>query len=332
MADYREIKEFHGAQSELKTPVLLIFFNRYEQFIQVFNAVKKVKPSELFLYQDGPRFGKNDEEGIEECRSVIELIDWECKVHFWFREKNCGCDPSEYLAQKWAFSFVEKCIVLEDDDVPSKSFFFFCQDMLNKYENDERFNIISGMNYLGEYCNSDADYFFTTICSIWGWASWKRVVDEWDDMYEFLDDEYVLNNLSKTKKLTNIDQVIGASKRHRNENKAFYETILASQMFLTHRLNIVPKVNLISNVGIAPTSTHATDAIEKLPKGIQPLFNMETYEMEFPLKSPKYVIEDFYYQKCVKRMLGWGHPIIGLYRGIESKIRKIIWNVKRRKN
>ena len=35
-----------------------------------------------------------------------------------YQTKNQGCDPSEYLSQKWAFSIVDKCIVLEDDDVP----------------------------------------------------------------------------------------------------------------------------------------------------------------------------------------------------------------------
>ena len=329
MADYKKVKQYYGDKSELETPVLLIFFNRFEQFSEVFNAVKEVRPAELFLYQDGPRIGKKDEIGIEKCRSVFSLIDWECKVHFWLREENCGCDPSEYLAQKWAFSNVEKCIILEDDDVPSRSFFFFCQEMLNKYENDDRFNIISGMNYFGNYSGQDSDYFFSTICSIWGWASWKRVVDEWDDMYQFLDDDSVIKNITKMKKLTNVEQVISASRQHRSSKKAFYETILASQMFLNHRLNIVPRVNMISNIGIAETSTHSTDSIEKLPKGIRPVFNMRTYDIDFPLKEPKYIIEDFEYQRRVKRLLGWGHPAVCLYRGIESKILKFIWKIKK---
>ena len=127
--------------------VLLLFFNRADTFRQVFEAVKEARPSKLFLYQDGPR-GERDMAGIEACRAIVsdENIDWECEVHRMYQEKNYGCDPSEYISQKWAFSIVDKCMVLEDDDVPSQSFFPFCKEMLDKYENDERISMISGFN------------------------------------------------------------------------------------------------------------------------------------------------------------------------------------------
>ena len=41
--------------------VLLIFFSRSEQFKQVFEQVKKARPSRLFLYQDGPRADREDD-------------------------------------------------------------------------------------------------------------------------------------------------------------------------------------------------------------------------------------------------------------------------------
>ena len=104
--------------------VLILFFNRPEPLAKVFEQVRKARPAKLFLYQDGPR-GERDLPGIEACRQVVDRIDWECEVHRLYQEKNYGCDPSEYLSQKWAFSMVEKCIVLEDDDVPSLSFFPF---------------------------------------------------------------------------------------------------------------------------------------------------------------------------------------------------------------
>ena len=106
-------------------PVLILFFNRPQQLSQVFEQVRNARPSKLFLYQDGPR-GEHDLPGIKACREVTDQIDWDCKVHRMYQEKNYGCDPSEYISQKWAFSMVDKCIVLEDDDVPSVSFFTFC--------------------------------------------------------------------------------------------------------------------------------------------------------------------------------------------------------------
>ena len=94
-------------------PVLILFFNRPQQLSQVFEQVRNARPSKLFLYQDGPR-SEHDLPGIKACREVTDQIDWDCEVHRMYQEKNYGCDPSEYISQKWAFSMVDKCIVLED--------------------------------------------------------------------------------------------------------------------------------------------------------------------------------------------------------------------------
>ena len=125
--------------------VLILFFNRPNQLGQVFEQVKKARPSRLFLYQDGPR-GEKDMPGILACREVVSDIDWECEVHKLYQEKNYGCDPSEFISQKWAFSMSDKCIVLEDDDIPSICFFHFCKEMLDRYEHDTRITMISGFN------------------------------------------------------------------------------------------------------------------------------------------------------------------------------------------
>ena len=86
--------------------VLLIFFCRYEQTKEVFDAIKEARPSRLYLYQDAPRDGREDDlKGVMACRELVsdQNIDWECEVHRFYQEKNMGCDPSEYIAQKWMF-------------------------------------------------------------------------------------------------------------------------------------------------------------------------------------------------------------------------------------
>ena len=166
---------------------LMLFFNRPDNFQKVFDEVKKARPAQLFLYQDGAR-GERDVPGIEACRQIAsdENIDWECEVHRSYQTQNQGCDPSEYLSQKWAFSIVDKCIVLEDDDVPSQSFFPFCKEMLDRSEHDERIAMIAGFNEDEVTPDCEDSYFFTSVFSIWGWASWRRVVDKWECDYAFL--------------------------------------------------------------------------------------------------------------------------------------------------
>jgi hypothetical protein len=291
---------------KIDVPVLLIFMARPQQFAKVFEQVKIAKPSRLFLYQDGPREGRsNDLVNIAKCRQIAENIDWECEVHQKYQEKNIGCDPSEYIAQKWMFSYVDRGIILEDDDVPSQSFFTFCKEMLDKYLNDTRINYICGMNHLGNYnLPSNSSYFFTTTGSIWGWATWKRNTDLWEENLDFLDDSQILGQLRRVMGERYFRLKLRTWRKHRDSGKAYYESIHGSSCFLNSQLTIVPTKNLISNIGIASDSTHSVDSLKKLPKAIRELFFMKTYELDFPLKHPKYVVNDMYYAEAVNRILG----------------------------
>ena len=54
-------------------PIALFFFNRPQSFEKVFTAIKKQKPRQLFLIQDGPRSGnKADMTQINECRKIAK--------------------------------------------------------------------------------------------------------------------------------------------------------------------------------------------------------------------------------------------------------------------
>ena len=67
-------------------PVLILFFNRPQQLSQVFEQVKKARPSRLFLYQDGAR-NERDLPGIKACREIVSQIDWECEVERLYQER-----------------------------------------------------------------------------------------------------------------------------------------------------------------------------------------------------------------------------------------------------
>lgn len=282
--------------------VLLIFFCREEQLRKVFEQVKKARPSKLYLYQDGARKGRDDVEGIERCRAIVsdEKIDWDCDVHRLYQEKNYGCDPSEFIAQKWMFEREEMGIVLEDDDVPSQSFFPYCKELLEKYKDDTRINMICGMNNNGisEYLKTS--YLFTRIGSIWGWASWKRVIDTWDGKYTWLDDPQLRLKVKNAMTTADYHAFIKTAERHRATGREHYESINAAGLFLYGRYNIVPKYNMICNIGIAAESTHSLNDIRLLPKQTQRLLHMKTYEIEFPLVHPENVEIDWRFENSFK--------------------------------
>lgn len=302
--------------------VLMLFFNRPDSFGKVFEEVRKARPSHLFLYQDGPR-GERDMAGIMACRKIAEHVDWECDVRRNYQERNYGCDPSEYMAQKWAFSMVDKCIVLEDDDVPSQSFFPFCKEMLDRYEHDPRVWLISGFNIDEQTSECPYSYFFSSAFSIWGWASWRRVIDTWDETYAFLDDSYDMRQLEDIIRQRGYrSDIVKMCRDHRAAGKAFYETIFWASMLFNNALAIFPQKNLINNIGVSDDSTHFS-AFSTTPRGYRRIFTMRRLELDFPLRHPKHIIDNVAYKERLYRVNAWGHPLVKIARSFEE----LFWNL-----
>ena len=309
--------------AKIDVAVLILFFNRPVQLRKVFDEVRKARPSHLFLYQDGPR-GAGDMEGIEACRRIVEDIDWECEVHRMYQERNYGCDPSEYISQKWAFSMVEKCIVLEDDDVPSQSFFPFCKEMLDRYADDERIAMVAGFNSDEVTTDVDSDYFFTSVFSIWGWASWRRVVDQWDEHYSFLDDPVTMQQLETLVRQRRYRKdLIPMCRDHRASGKAYYESIFWVSMLLSSGLAVMPSRNMINNLGVTADSTHFTSSLNTIPRRLRQQFTMQRFEIGFPLRHPRYVVEHVAYKERVYKRNAWGHPWIKVCYSIEELLRNL---------
>lgn len=306
--------------AEVDVSVLILFFNRPDHLERVFDAVRRARPSRLFLYQDGPRSQK-DVPLMQQCRDIVNDIDWQCEVQRNYQTQNQGCDPSEYLAQKWAFSISDKCIVLEDDDVPSLSFFSFCKEMLDRYENDERITMIAGFNSDEVTPGVEDDYFFTSVFSIWGWASWRRVVDKWDASYSFMDDRQTMVRLQGVMKQRSYWKgMLELCEKHRASGIAHYETIFWSSMVLNSGLAITPTRNMINNLGSEGESTHYGGSLAAMPRRVRQMFTMKRYDVNFPLRHPKYVIENVGYKESVYRTYAYGHPMIKISRSMEELV------------
>lgn len=292
----------------IDVPVLLIFFVRDDTFSKVFESVRQARPRTLLLWQDGPRDNRPDDlVGIERCRVIAESIDWDCEVHRNYHTENMGCDPSTHYAHKWAFSIVDKCIVMEDDQVPDQSFYPFCKELLDRYENDERVNHICGYNCLTDATWCPNDYLFAYTGS-GVWASWRRVAETWDSEYNCLDDSYNMRNLQSHYGKRS-DYWLAYAQRHRNSGIAHWESILGLSEHLQSRYAIIPKVNLAQNCGISQNATHSTvDSLELIPKKDRVIYQ-QAQAMTFPLKHPTAVLPDSEYTERLAKLMnpGKGH-------------------------
>lgn len=161
---------------QLDVPVLFLTFNRLETTKRVFEQIKKQKPSQLFLASDGPRFSIAGEADVVHSvrKFLLDSIDWRCEVHTLFRPENLGNGLAVSSAVSWFFDHVEYGIILEDDCLPSDSFFKFTSELLLHYKNETSIMHISGYNPLDISLKGTDSYYFTKIQQCWGWASWRR--------------------------------------------------------------------------------------------------------------------------------------------------------------
>ena len=191
--------------------------------------------------------------------------------------------------------------------------------MLDRYENDPRIAMITGTNYDEQTADMPYDYFFATTFSISGWASWRRVVDQWDEHYSFLDDEFNLRQLSEYIKERKFQSnFIDFCRYHRSVGKAYYETIFHAAIFLSSSLSIVPRVNMINNLGACGEGAHLAGTNDRLPKAYRRIFTMGRHELQFPLRHQKYIIENVGYKNRMFRTMAWGHPWIKVGRSLEE--------------
>lgn len=310
-----------------ETPVALVFFARPDVLKLTFEAIRRAKPKTLFLIQDGSRVNRQDDlTKIVECREIVENIDWDCEVYKNYSDENLGCGMRVYSGVTWAFQYVDRLIIIEDDCVPSLDFFLFCEEILERYKDDERIDMISGMNNLGVYDKTPYDYFFSTAGSIWGWATWKRAWNSIDFNMDYINDpdaERLITNLygkSLYKRVRKMHE-----KLKRGERLTSWSLQRGMNMFLNSGLIVVPKKNLISNVGLTENGANSVGSIKLMPKGMRQLYYMKTYDLEFPLKHPNYIINDVEYEKKLNRLMGNGHPLVKLFRTFESIIYRIIY-------
>ena len=177
----------------LQTAVLFLVFNRLDTTRRVFEAIRKAQPPRLYIAADGARVGKHGEaEKVQAVRDyTMKNIDWKCEVKTLFRDQNLGCKYAVSGGISWFFEQEEQGIILEDDCLPSQSFFWFCEELLERYADDEQIFIITGYNKQQRWHPEIYDYFFSNFGGIWGWASWRRAWAHFDG--DMKDLEYYAN-------------------------------------------------------------------------------------------------------------------------------------------
>ena len=263
--------------------VLLLVFNRPELTKRVLDAVRTYRPRVFYVAADGPRDRHvADAERCRLTRHVATAVDWPCEVHTRFQSRNLGCRDGVASAVDWFFAHEESGIVLEDDCVPMSSFFPFCDELLDRYRHDTRVMQICGSNIVGERLAIVDSYTFSRFGPVWGWASWRRAWSHYDRHITYWPEARERRTLADV--LADDTEVAAREavydRLYRGEIDTWdYQWGLAK--LLNSGLSIVPRENLISNIGFGDDATHT--------RGPDPRAALPTHDLSFPLAHPPFV-------------------------------------------
>jgi len=283
-------------------------FNRPDHTQKVFSQIRRVKPSRLYISADGPRT-ENEAAKVEAVRHLILTgIDWECEVKTNFKEQNLGCREAVSRGISWFFQNEEMGIVLEDDCLPELSFFYYCQELLYRFKDESEIGIISSglINTSQKY-----SYSFINYPLIWGWASWRRVWENYDVEASFI------KSASEIKRLTGLRYSSNGVIRFwstiygnvTNINTWDYQLTL---LFLKLGLKAVyPNHTLVQNIGLTGESTHHFDNSFA--------FSAVSHPIEFPLLHPKQISINRQVQEAIERAIFYEKPF--LIRAVQYLLR-----------
>jgi len=250
----------------VRSPVLLLTYNRPAHTARVWAALREARPLRLWLSQDGPKTeSAPDREKCSLVREIISAVDWPCEVRQFYREENAGCGTVVSSAIEWFLDEAGEGIILEDDVLPTPTFFRFCEKALESYRNEKDIASISGFTCLpmriqGALSLSDdgepiLNAYLSKYFSMWGWATWR---DRWEG--------YALNpDGDLLAKFHNL--IPGISKNslqeisHRNVLSSLQSVDTWDFQFEFHswlhgRRHLVPTSNLTRNIGFDEEATH----------------------------------------------------------------------------
>jgi hypothetical protein len=281
-------------EAPIRTPVAMLIFNRPDLTAQVFQAIRAARPPRLLVVADGPR-NEDERARTEAARAVID-VDWPCEVLRNYAEHNLGCKRRVASGLDWVFEQCEEAIVLEDDCLPTPSFFPFCDALLDRYRGDERIMCIGGMNLYPGGARSDESYYYCRYGATNGWASWRRA-------WRHVDVE--LAGWPEFKRTGRLRDLVPT-----REERWFWTALFDAQhrgeigswdfQWLFARLSqsglmAAPVKNMVINLGFRADATHVVD----MPAAWAPArSHADTWELVHPRHVlPNRDVDDYYYKR-----------------------------------
>lgn len=305
----------------MKTPVLLIAFNRPTQASRVLEAIRKAGATNVFVAVDGPReHHPTDVLKTSQVRDLIDGLSWPGSVTTLYREKNLGCRYGVSGAISWFFEHVDEGIILEDDCLPDPTFFGYAEELLEHYRDDERIGMISGGTFFPLGRDRDASYTFTRYPHIWGWATWKRAWDRYDGQLESWSIAGSAETLARASGGSRSFEKFWTKLLNQVHSGKIdtWDYIWSYSFWKAGFLSVTPRVNLVENIGFSADATHTRG------KPLGRAFRPSSSKMSLPLSHTDLVNPDAQLEKLTRELA------MGVYGKRVRSVSRLWWFIVNR--
>lgn len=129
----------------MSIPVLLIGFNRPDLIQEQLARLADLNVQKIYVAIDGGR-NSNEQSICEQSIAIATNFKFDGQLFLKTRSHNLGCGLGVISALDWFFSIEPHGIVLEDDCVPSEKTFLFFESNLNELESNSSIGMISAHN------------------------------------------------------------------------------------------------------------------------------------------------------------------------------------------
>ena len=162
------------------------------------------------------------------------------------------------------------------------TFFPFCEELLERYADDERVMHIAASNFQRGHRRTQSSYYFSKYSHCWGWATWRRAWNHFD---------YHLSDIGESNKLDWLQEMADRPnevrywtaiwKQFRSENTNLWAARWVYSCWRHRGLSIIPERNMVANSGFGTdgTNTRKTDWRASMP----------ALPIDFPLRHPSEV-------------------------------------------
>ena len=168
-----------------KVPVVVFIHRRDLHLKKVLLGIRKYRPSRMFCFADTWQEGNENEK--KQClrarAALLAGIDWPCRLDMRYAKKKLGLKKNVETGLAHVFRKVSSAIVMEDDCIPTKEFFRFCEEGLSRHRDNHKIMSISGSCFLSAKRRVNASAYLSRYPHCWGWATWRRAWKRYSGHY-----------------------------------------------------------------------------------------------------------------------------------------------------